>query len=79
MGLAEVLGESNPEVERLMGPVVEGRSLLKSVLQDRDAFVGQAAKFKKFNQEAGAIESHVSSCRRLLPEFNHRPSEEVTI
>ena len=61
-----------------MVPMVEGRMTLKSMLADQEQFVGQAAKFKKFNQEAGAIESHISSCKRLLPEFNQRPNEEVS-
>ena len=78
LAIGEKLGEANPEVERLMVPMVEGRMTLKSMLADQEQFVGQAAKFKKFNQEAGAIESHISSCKRLLPEFNQRPNEEVS-
>ena len=76
LAIGEKLGEGNPDVDRLMVPLVEGRVALKAMLAEQDQFVGQAAKFKKFNQEAGAIESHISSCKRLLPEFNQRPTEE---
>jgi hypothetical protein len=37
--------------------------------------------FKAFNQEADAIDSHISSCRRLLPQFDQHlnPEELVSV
>jgi len=33
-------------------------------------------KYRSFNQEADAIDSHISSCRRLLPEFSKQPTND---
>ena len=68
--------EPNPAVEKTMAQITEGREGLKSMIADQERFVDQVAKFKKFNHEADAIESHISSCRRLLPEFTTRTTEE---
>jgi hypothetical protein len=43
-------------------------------------FLLQVDSFKTFTQEADAIDSHLSSCRRLLPEFaQHLNSEELDV
>ncbi len=40
----------------------------------------QVDSFKAFSQEADAIDSHIGSCRRLLPEFDkHLNSEELDV
>ena len=40
----------------------------------------QVDSFKQFTQEADAIDSHIASCRRLLPEFDkHLNSEELDV
>lgn len=80
--IAEALTKSgsNPGVEKTIKSLEDGfRDLVKTV-EDQRVFVDQVDGYKTFTQEADAIDSHISSCRRLLPQFDqHLNPEELDV
>ena len=80
--IAEALAESgeNPGVEKMMKSLEEGLRELVTSLEEQRLFVEQVDSYKAFTQEADAIDSHISSCRRLLPQFDqHLSPEELDV
>ena len=80
--IAEALTKSggNPGVEEAMKSLAGGFRDLVSTLEDQRTFVEQVDSYKTFTQEADAIDSHISSCRRLLPRFDqHLNPEELDV
>lgn len=80
--IAEALTKTgpNPGVEKMMKSLEDGFRELVNTLEDQRVFVEQVDSYKTFTQEADAIDSHLSSCRRLLPQFDqHLNPEELDV
>ena len=64
-------------IEKMLHQMGEGRKDLNLLVKNQQQFVELVADFRRYNQESDAIERHISSCRRMLPELSHqRLSEE---
>ena len=66
----------NPNVDKMLQQMKLGRSELNNLLKEQQQFVELVSEFRRFNQEASAIERHISSCRRMLPELSQRLNDE---
>lgn len=76
IGKALLQRGDNPNVDKILHQMKEGRSDLNTLLKDQQQFVELVAEFRRFNQEADAIERHISSCRRILPDVSQRLNDE---
>ena len=68
--------DENPNVEKLLDQMKQGRTELNNLLKEQQQIVELVSEFRRFNQEADAIERHISSCRRMLPEVTQRLNDE---
>lgn len=59
-----------------LGKVVSVSAQLVTQLQEQKEYIKKVTQYKQFAQEAGAIESHTSSCKRLLPNSECHLNEE---
>ena len=66
----------NPNVDKLLNQMTQGRTELNNLLKEQQQIVELVSEFRRFNQEADAIERHISSCHRMLPELTQRLNDE---
>ena len=66
----------NPNVDKLLSQMKQGRTELNNLLKEQQQIVELVSDFRRFNQEADAIERHISSCHRMLPELTQRLNDE---
>lgn len=68
----------NEAVAKELAKVKNVTDHLKGYLGEQRDFINRVGIYKVFSQEARAIESHISSCNRLLPNFeSHLNDEEL--
>ena len=68
--------DENPNVDKLLNQMKQGRTELNNLLKEQQQIVELVSDFRRFNQEADAIERHISSCHRMLPELTQRLNDE---
>ena len=80
VNMGESLNEdgTNEAVAKELENVKNVTTQLKNYLNEQRDFINRVGLYKVFCQEARAIESHISSCNRLLPNFeSHLNDEEL--
>lgn len=69
----------NEAIGKELAKVKNVTSQLKELIASHKNYINRIGLYKVFSQEARAIETHISSCNRLLPSFesSHLSEEEL--
>ena len=69
-------GQETGQLEKEIGSIEEVTKKLKDALAEQKDYVRRIDQYKVFSQESRGIESHISSCKRLLFNFDTNLNEE---
>lgn len=68
--------EQNEQIAKEMREVQGVTATLEETLAKQRDYINRIDEYKRFSQESRAIESHISSCKRLLSGFQNNLNEE---
>ena len=68
---------SDDQIDKELEEVVIVTETLKTNLESQKDYINRIDQYKEFSKESRAIESHISSCKRLLFNFEKMSEEEL--